>query len=59
MSRRKKLINHTNIPQFKIEEIARCIYPDILAYYESEEGKKEFAAWQARKEAEQQQDTNN
>ena len=57
MSRRKKLINHTNIPQFKIEEIARCIYPDILAYYESEEGKKEFAAWQ--QEAEQREDTNN
>ena len=38
MSRRKKLINHTGIPQHKIEAIARCLMPDILAFYESEEG---------------------
>lgn len=38
MSRRKKLINRTDIPQYQIEAIARCIMPDILAFYESEEG---------------------
>ena len=43
MSRRKKLVNHTNIPQHEIEKIARCIFPDILAFYESEEGQMEFA----------------
>ena len=43
MGRRKKLINNTNIPQHTIETIARCIFPDILAYYESEEGQREFA----------------
>ena len=37
MSRRKKLINHTDIPQYQIEAIARCIMPDILAFYESED----------------------
>ena len=47
MSRRKKLINNTDIPQHKIEAIARCLLPDILAFYESEEGQREFAAWQA------------
>lgn len=31
MSRRKKLINHTDILQYQIEAIARCIMPDILA----------------------------
>ncbi|MDO4581490.1 MAG: hypothetical protein Q4B96_02760 [Bacillota bacterium] len=55
MSRRKKLINNTNIPQHKIEAIARCIFPDILAYYESEEGQREFAEWKAQREAEQAQ----
>ncbi len=45
MSRRKKTINNTNIPQHEIESIARCILPDILAYFESEEGQIEFAKW--------------
>ena len=52
MGRRKKLINNTNIPQYKIEAIARCIMPDILAFYESEDGQKEFAEWKAQQEAE-------
>ena len=53
MGRRKKLINNTNIPQYKIEAIARCIMPDILSFYESEEGQREFAEWKAQREAEQ------
>ena len=53
MGRRKKLINNTNIPQHKIETIARCILPDILSFYESEEGQREFAEWKAQREAEQ------
>ena len=52
MGRRKKLINNTNIPQYKVEAIARCIMPDILAFYESEEGQKEFAEWKHQQEAE-------
>lgn len=52
MSRRKKLINNTNIPQYKIEAISRCIMPDILAFYESEDGQKEFAEWKRQQEAE-------
>ena len=52
MGRRKKLINNTNIPQYKVEAIARCIMPDILAFYESEEGQKEFAEWKAQREVE-------
>ena len=58
MGRRKKLINDTNIPQHQIEAIARCIFPDILAFYESEEGQREFAAWKAQRENERRlQDT--
>ena len=48
MSRRKKVINQSDIPQHVIDSIARCIWPDILAYYESEEGQREFAEWQAK-----------
>ena len=51
MGRRKKLINNSGIPQHEIEYIARCILPDILAYYESEEGQREFREWLAQREA--------
>lgn len=50
MSRRKKLINRTDIPQYQIEAIARCIMPDILAFYESKEGQQEFAKWKEQRE---------
>lgn len=52
MSRRKKLINNTGIPQYKIEAIARCLLPDIQAFYESEEGQREFEEWKAQQETE-------
>ena len=58
LGRRKKLINHTDIPQHEIEKIARCILPDIYAYYESEEGQREFAEWKAQREQVQTQDRN-
>ena len=45
MGQRKKLINNTAIPQHQIEAIARCILPDILAFYDSEEGQREFKLW--------------
>ncbi|OUN72022.1 hypothetical protein B5G12_09515 [Faecalibacterium sp. An58] len=48
MARKKKLINNTSIPQREIGIIARCIFPDILAFYESEEGQREFAEWKAQ-----------
>ena len=51
MSRRKKLTNNSGIPQHEIENIARILLPDILAYYESEEGQREFAEWKAARDA--------
>lgn len=50
MPRKKKPINHSDLPDYEIEKIARCIWPDILALYESKEGQKEFAAWKAAQE---------
>jgi len=38
-----------NPPDSAIEALARCLYPAIRSYFESEEGKKEFAQWQARR----------
>ncbi|MCD7771231.1 MAG: hypothetical protein LUH23_04010 [Oscillospiraceae bacterium] len=52
MSRRKKLINNSGIPEREIEIIARCIYPNVVAFFESEEGQREFAEWKAMREKE-------
>ena len=50
MGRRKKLINNTNIPHHTIESIARRLLPDIMEYYQSEEGQREFTEWKAEQE---------
>ena len=55
MGGRKKLTNNTDIPQHQIEAIARCILPDILAFYESKEGQREFAEWKKQRELEKQE----
>ena len=51
MGRRKKLVNDTSIPEHEIEAIARCILPDILAFYESEEGQREYIEWKRQQKA--------
>ena len=55
MGRRKKLINNTDIPQLQSDALARCILPDILAFYESEEGQREFFEWKKQREMEKQE----
>ena len=40
------------IPDYAIERIARCLLPMIQAYYESDEGQAELAAWNEKKDAE-------
>ena len=52
MGRKKKLINHTQIPDHDIEAIALAFLPDIIAYYNSEEGQREFAEWKAKRAGE-------
>ena len=39
------------IPDHIRMEIARCLLPDIVAYFESEQGQREFAEWKAQQEA--------
>ena len=45
MSRKRKAVNHSNLPDHVVESIARIILPDILTYYEREESQREFAEW--------------
>lgn len=39
----------TNIPQYEIEVLARCLLPEIQKFFESPEGKKEFEEWKAQR----------
>ena len=34
-----------DIPDEVIKEIARCLVPDIIAFFETEEAKREFELW--------------
>lgn len=45
MSRKKKLINNTDIPQYAIERVARCVLDDIQEAYLNEEIQKAFREW--------------
>jgi len=39
-----------DIPDEVIKEIARCLVPDIIAFFETEEAKREFEAWKTEQE---------
>lgn len=43
----KKAKITSQIPEHEIEALARSLLPEILTFYESEEGKKEFDRWKA------------
>ena len=47
MNKKKKSTNISPYPDEAIERLARVFYPAILACWNSEEGQREFAAWQA------------
>ena len=40
------------IPDDALEALARCLYPAILSYFESDEGQREFDEWKSRRNAE-------
>lgn len=39
------------IPEHIRKEIARCLLPDIVAYFESEDGQKEFEKWKKKQDS--------
>ena len=43
--------HHSKVPDYVIQEMARCLLPDLIAFYESEEGNAAFAQWKAEQEA--------
>lgn len=55
MARKKKVNDYgTGIPYHEVEALARVLLPEIQAFFESEEGQREYAEWKAKREAEQQ-----
>ena len=40
------------IPDDALEALARCLYPAMVTFFESDEGQREFAEWQSRKSTE-------
>ena len=47
MNKKKKSTNTSPYPDEAIKRLAQAFYPAILACWNSEEGQREFAAWQA------------
>ena len=43
--------NKNEIPQHVIEELARMFLPDIIAFYEIEENRREYEEWQKQNNA--------
>ena len=53
MARKKKVNDYgTGIPYHEVEALARVLLPEIQAFFESEEGQREFAEWKAEQQAE-------
>ena len=51
MARKKKVNDYgTGIPYHEVEALARVLVPEIQAFFESEEGQREFAEWKAQQE---------
>ena len=42
-------IDAAEIPEYVFESLARSLLPVIQKYYESEDGKKAFSEWKAKK----------
>ena len=43
--------NRSNIPKHELEILARHFLPQIQAFFESEEGRKEYEEWKAEQAA--------
>lgn len=48
----------SDIPQYMIDSLARHFLPQILAFFESEEGQREYEEWKKKKEAEKEMENN-
>ena len=40
-----------NVPDYVLDELARTLYPALLAFYEDEANQRAYAAWQAQRQS--------
>ena len=58
MARKKKVNDYgTVIPVHEVDALARILLPKIQAFFESEEGQREFAEWKAQQQTAHQKQT--
>lgn len=50
-------MHHPKIPDHVIQEMARCLLPDLIAFYESEEGMAAFNQWKAEQDAKKKEES--
>ena len=51
MARKRKVNDYgTGIPIHEVDALARVLLPEIQAFFESEDGQREFAEWKAQQE---------
>lgn len=41
-------VSKIHIPQHEIDSLARCLLPEIIKFFESPEGQKEFEEWKEK-----------
>ena len=46
----EKIVLKSDIPKSELEALARCFLPSIQAFFETEEGKREYEQWKAEQE---------
>lgn len=44
----------SNIPKYELEKLASCFLLDIIAFFETEEGRREYEEWKQQREKENQ-----
>lgn len=48
----------SGVPKYELESLARTFLPDIIAFYESEEGQRKFQEWKQEEEQLKQESKN-
>jgi len=50
MRKKKQESYSACVPKHEVDSFARCIFPAIQAYFNSEVGKREFAEWKEKQQ---------
>ena len=51
LSKKKKSVNKSGYPDEAIRSLARCFYPSMMEFFNSEEGQREYEKWLKEQEA--------